>query len=98
MPRYYSYGGQPIQYAGMWKGLTVPGLTRNAAETRGLSADDPEVEYLPWRPSGPEPLEPGESGVLGSFLDGLSDNEKRLVCAGAAVAAMIGIWKFAKRF
>jgi hypothetical protein len=68
--RYYLFGGQVAAPAYRWKGYTLPGLTRNAAETRGLSGGlgDEEAEYLPYRASGPEPLDPGEGG-LGGFLN-----------------------------
>jgi hypothetical protein len=86
--RYYRFGGQPLPYAGQWYGYPSI-LTRNAAETRAMGAF---TEYLPARPSGPEPLDPGAMGL--GFLEMLSDNEKRL----ALVAAVgLGAFWFLKR-
>jgi hypothetical protein len=84
--KYFLYGGRPTQGAYLWKGYTLPGLTRNAADTRGLS-DDEVVEYLPYRASGPEPQDPGEAGPLG-FFD-LSGKNMLFYGAGAALAAWL---------
>lgn len=83
--KYYLFGGQVVAPAYRWKGYTLPGLI--AADTRGLSGD-PEVEYLPYRASGPEPLDPGELGAI-PIWDGLSDKEKGLVALAAAGAAFL---------
>lgn len=91
--RYYLFGGQPTQGAYRWKGYALPGLTRNAAETRDLSGD-PVVEYLPYRPSGPEPLDPGELAGI-PIWDGLSDNEKKL--AAVVIAAGAAWWFFGRK-
>lgn len=89
---YYLFGGQPRQYTSGWKGYPQPGLSRVAAETRGLSSD--EVEYLPYRASGPEPLDPGEGGLAGiPIWDGLSDNEKHVVM----IAGVVGVFLLGRR-
>lgn len=101
MPRYYTFGGQPIQYAGQWNGFPSR-LSRVAAETRGLSGHDgigkdPEVEYLPWRPSGPEALDPGEGGRPFGLFENLSDNERRF--GAIALIAAVGwyLWKSSEK-
>ena len=87
--RYYTFGGQPIPHVYRWNGYPST-LTRNAAETRGLSSDDEEqVEYLPARASGPEPMDPGETGLSGF----IGDNKNLLMLAGAGLVA----WMFFKK-
>lgn len=85
--RYYLFGGQVAAPAYRWKGFTLPGLTRNASETRGLSGD-PVVEYLPYRASGPEMLDPGEGGRSG--LAGFDLTLDRLGLIAAAL--LVGHW------
>ena len=99
--KYYLFGGQVPAPAYRWKGYTLPGLTRVASDTRGLSGfDDPAAEYLPYRASGPEPLDPGELGDAGDGLGAipiwgnLSDNEKNVVLLAVAGAAA---WFLLKR-
>lgn len=100
--KYYLFGGQVAAPAYRWKGYTLPGLTRVAAETRGLSgvrfddladaADalgrDPEVEFLPYRASGPEPLDPGEGGSLAGF--DLTAERLFLIAAAGFVGHWLG--------
>lgn len=87
--RYYLFGGQVAAPAYRWKGYTLPGLTRVAAETRGVSGvgDDVPVEYLPYRASGPEPLDPG--------LAGFDLTAERLFLIAAAAYA--GYWLGARK-
>lgn len=81
--RYYLFGGQVAAPAYRWKGYTLPGLTRVAAETRGISGlgHDPETEFLPYRASGPEPMD---------HLAGFDLTAERLFLIAAAAYA--GFW------
>ncbi len=93
--KYYLFGGQVAAPAYRWKGYTLPGLTRVASDTRGLSGD-PEVEYLPYRPSGPEPQDPGEGSGLAGVLDGMSDLHKAIFASflgGLASGIALDMWR-----
>jgi hypothetical protein len=56
---------------------------------------DPISDWPLVRPAGKEPLDPNNDGL--GFWDGLSDNEKRLVLFGGAVAGAWVLWRHTKR-
>ena len=88
--KYFVYGGQPIPHAYRWKGF--PSLaTRVASDTRGLSGvfDEPHTEYLPYRASGPEPLDPGELGHDG--IGAVSDLVPFLLTTPTGLATLAGV-------
>jgi hypothetical protein len=94
--KYYLFGGQVAAPAYRWKGYTLPGLTRNAAETRGLSGD-PETEFLPYRASGPEMLDPGEGGTLAGITDILKTSVLGVPVVPIALAAGAAWWLFGRK-
>lgn len=65
--RYYRFGGEPMAYMANWSGLPPAANRRGNRELGGcfpglgaIPRHERTLHSVPLRPSGPEPLDPGE--------------------------------------